>query len=184
MRISEKVEINSCLMVKVRELLNCVSREKYCLRDIETCKNDIIKYESQLQTEIEKSNSRDIPAILDFLAKWKERVYSFYKNDLEQYFEEKANLKKLYNEFSKLSYAERYELGDNSEYHKARHNLYCKLNGYKERKTFTNHWGKEDYHDVKVRDGEWEHLKHYLERCDTLDGCLKLLDKEIPLFVM
>ena len=33
--------------------------------------------------------------------------------------------------------------------------------------------------DVKVKDGEWEHLKHYLDRCDTLDDCLKLLNKEL-----
>ena len=54
-------------------------------------------------------------------------------------------------------------MGENSGYHKARYNLYCKLNGYKERKSFINNWGKEDYADIKVKDGEWEHLKHYVE---------------------
>ena len=153
--------------------------KKSTLKEIDICKNDIIKYESQLQSEVEKSNSRNIPAILDFLSKWKERVFSFYEKDLNKCFEEKANLKRLYDEYYNLSYKERYELGENTEYHKARHNFYCKLNGYKERQTFTNYWGKEDYRDVKVKDGEWEHLKHYLDRCDTLDDCLKLLDKEL-----
>ena len=152
--------------------------KKYCLRDIENCKNDIIKYESQLQCEVEKSNSRDIPAILDFLAKWKERVYEFYKKDLNKYFIEKEILRQAFLNYDK----NRYQPGVDEfkeKYEESRKILYCKLNGYKERQTFINHWGKEDYRDVKVRDGEWEHLKHYLDRCDTLDDCLKLLDKEL-----
>ena len=153
--------------------------KKSTLKEIDICKNDIIKYESQLQNEVEKSNSRNIPIIIDFLAKWKERVYTFYEKDLIKCFEERADLKKLYNEYYSLSYNDRYEIGENTEYHIARHKLYCKLNGYKERHIYTNRWGKEDYRDVKVKEGEWEHLKHYLDRCDTLDDCLKLLDKEL-----
>lgn len=153
--------------------------KRACERDIKYVEDDLIEYREQLAIEIEKQNSRNIPAILDFLAKWKERVFSFYEKDLIECFEERANLKKLYDEYYSLSYKERYELGENTEYHKVRHNFYCKLNGYKERQTFTNRWGKEDYKDVKVKDGEWEHLRHYLDRCDTLDDCLKLLDKEL-----
>ena len=153
--------------------------KKYCLRDIEDCKFSIEKYSQQIACEIEKSNSRNVPAILEFLNQWKERVYNYYKEDLSKYYVEKAEVKKLYDEFSKLSYAERYELGQDNKYYKARHDLYCKLNGYKERKTFINHWGKEGYRDVKVRDGEWEHLRHYVERCNSLEECLKLLDKEL-----
>ena len=153
--------------------------KKYCLRDIEECKSSIEKYSQQITCEMEKSNSRNVPAILEFLNQWKERVYHYYEDDLSKYYIEKAEVKKLYDEFSKLSYAKRYELGENTEYHTARHSLYCKLNGYKERKTFINDWGKEDYRDVKVRDGEWEHLRHYVERCNSLEECLKLLDKEL-----
>ena len=153
--------------------------KKCCLRDIEFAKDDIDRYKKQLQINIEKTNSRDVKIIIDFLNQWKERVYNYYKEDLSKYYIEKAEMKKLYDEFSKLSYAERYELGENSEYHKARHNLHCKLNGYKERRTFINSWGKEDHTDVKVKDGEWEHLNHYVERCNSLEEALKLLDKEL-----
>ena len=59
--------------------------KKSTLKEINVCKNDIIKYEEQLTSEIEKSNSRNIPAILDFLAKWKERVYTFYEKDILHY---------------------------------------------------------------------------------------------------
>jgi hypothetical protein len=153
--------------------------KKHTVKDIEQCKNEIAKYEEQLVSEIEKSNSRNIPAIVEFLAQWKQRVYSFYEEDLIKYFDEKSALKTLYDEYAGMSYAQRYELGEDTEYHRARKSLYCKLNGYKERRTFINHWGKEDYRDIKVRDGEWEHLKHYVDRCNTLNECLALLDKEL-----
>ena len=153
--------------------------KRSCERDIKELTNNIEKYTQMLTSEIEKNNSRDVKIIIDFLNNWKEKVYNYYKKDLINCFEERANLKILYNNYSNLSYSEKYELGENTEYHKAKHILYCKLNGYKERKSFINHWGKEDYHDVKVKDGEWEHLKYYLDRCDTLDDCLKLLDKEL-----
>lgn len=153
--------------------------KKYCLRDIEFVKDDINRYKEQLQINIEKANSRDVKIIVDFLNNWKERVYHYYEEDLSEYYDEKSKVKRLYDKFLKLSYAEKYELGENSEYYKARHNLHCKLYGYKERQSFTNYWGKEDYRDIKVRDGEWEHLKHYVERCNSLEECLKLLDKEL-----
>lgn len=152
--------------------------KKYCLRDIEFVKDDINRYKEQLQINIEKANSRDVKIIVDFLNNWKERVYHYYEEDLSKYYIEKEILRKAF-----LNYDENRYSPDSKEfqqkYDEARKALHCKLNGYKERKTFINHWGKEDYRDVKVRDGEWEHLRHYVERCNSLEECLKLLDKEL-----
>ena len=56
--------------------------DKRCtLRDIEGTKKDIEKYEQQLQTTIEKDNSRNVKVILDFLDEWKKRVYEFYDSE-------------------------------------------------------------------------------------------------------
>lgn len=153
--------------------------KKSTLKEIENIEKTLETLKKDLQINIEKANSRNVQVIIDFLQRWKERVYEFYKKDLTQYFQEKLSLKILYNEYSKLSYSQKYELGENTEYHKARNNLYCKLNGYKERKFFINRWGKEDYHDVKIKEGEWEHLKGYVGKFDNLDECLKELDKEL-----
>ena len=152
--------------------------KKYCLRDIENAKNDILKYKEQLQNEIEKSNSRDVKIIIDFLNNWKEKVYKYYHKDLSKYYIEKELLRQSFINYDNNRYSP--DSKDFLEkYDEARKALYCKLNGYKERKSFINHWGKEDYHDVKVKDGEWEHIKHYIERSNSLEEALKLLDKEL-----
>ena len=152
--------------------------KKCCLRDIEFAKDDIDRYKKQLQINIEKTNSRDVKIIIDFLNQWKERVYNYYKEDLSKYYVEKENLRKSF-----LKYDENRYSPDSKEfqqkYEEARKALHCKLYGYKERRTFINSWGKEDHTDVKVKDGEWEHLNHYVERCNSLEEALKLLDKEL-----
>lgn len=152
--------------------------KRSCEKDIIQCKNDINKYESEIQSELEKQNSRNIPIIINFLNDWKNKVYNYYKKDLSKYYIEKEILRQAF-----LKYDEnRYAPGVNEfkeNYEAARKILYCKLNGYKERRTFINKWGKEDYTDVKVKDGEWEHIKHYIERSNSLEEALKLLDKEL-----
>lgn len=48
----------------------------------------LTNYQNQLNSEIEKSNSRDIPAILNFLDQWKARVMNFYRESFETYLVE------------------------------------------------------------------------------------------------
>lgn len=63
-------------------------REKdieYTNKDIEDCKKALEDYRQKLQTEVEKANSRNIPAIVEFLEGWKARVTEFYHKSFEQY---------------------------------------------------------------------------------------------------
>ena len=158
--------------------------KRACERDIKYVENDLTKYREQLAVEIEKQNSRNVPAIVEFLEKWKERMKSFYTEGLTKYYAEKKAVNDLFRDYDQ-NYARNYSLDRGvreqklNEYDKARKALYCKLNGYKEKREFINHWGKQDYADVKVRDGEWEHLRSYSVRCQTLDDALTMLEKDL-----
>lgn len=152
--------------------------KKNCENNIYHLKAEILNYNRELQIAREKANSRDIPIIIEFLKNWKEKVYNYYNKDLSKYYIEKEILRQAFLQYDENRYtpgADKFK----KEYEEARKILHCKLNGYKERKTFVNRWGKEDYTDVKVKDGEWEHIKHYIERSNSLEEALKLLDKEL-----
>ena len=59
-------------------------------KDIKAAQATLDGYRAQLEAEIEKANSRNIPAILEFLAQWKERTMKYYKEDaFPQYLKER-----------------------------------------------------------------------------------------------
>lgn len=64
----------------------------YSERDLSSAEKELAaaqvaltNYQNQLNCEIEKSNSRNIPAILDFLDQWKSRVMEYYKQSFQTY---------------------------------------------------------------------------------------------------
>ena len=59
--------------------------KKYTIRDLEQAKEAINKYRAELERENEKANSRNVPAILEFLENWKIRVRKFYENSFDKY---------------------------------------------------------------------------------------------------
>ena len=48
--------------------------KRSCEREIKELNNSIEKYNQMLASEIEKSNSRDVQIIVDFLNQWKNKV--------------------------------------------------------------------------------------------------------------
>lgn len=116
-------------------------------------------------SETEKANSRNVPAIVEFLDGWKARMMCAYTEGLIEYFEEKEMVRRLYNE-------------NRTEYETASKVFRNKCNGYYEKKEYTNRWGKTDYTNVKVRDGEYEWLRPYnSER--NMEDALKKLEREL-----
>lgn len=55
--------------------------------EIAEIKERLAKYEAELQTVIEKENSRNVKAILDFLADWKEKCINYHIEMLPKYIE-------------------------------------------------------------------------------------------------
>ena len=78
------------------------------LRDIDSTKANIASYESKLAEAKEKSASRNVEVILNFLNDWKTRVYNYYKDGLDRYFADLVNYR---NNIEKLN-----EIPINSSY--------------------------------------------------------------------
>lgn len=136
---------------------------KWTNRDLDAAKVSLENLENELQKTIEKDNSRDVKAIIEFLDAWKKKVFDFYNKDLISYYDEYTSLVNRRKEMSsKYGYFVPEDV--KNEYEKDYKALRQKLNGYTEKREYTNRYGKQDYEEVKVRDGEWEHLKPYINR--------------------
>lgn len=149
---------------------------RYTLRDIEEAQKALEGYKAQLATETEKANSRNVPAIVEFLNGWKARVTSAYTEGFIEYYEEKEMVHELYNKIGHYYYEA--TTAEEIAYETARKAFRQKCNGYYEKKDFINRWGKPDTKEVKVRDGEYEWLKPYNGE-STMEEALKKLEKDL-----
>lgn len=139
------------------------SDKRWTERDLNNAKDSLEDYKKQLEVLIQKNASRNVPAILDFLKIWKEKVIARYTEGLDEYFKEHNEVRRLGREYWDIQYDYNNPTRKEKEqvYETARDIFYGKCHGYYERKYFTNRWGKQDYKDVKVKDGEYEWLKPY-----------------------
>jgi hypothetical protein len=139
---------------------------KYTLRDIEEAQKALENYKSQLAAEQEKAASRNVPVIIEFLNNWRDKTIEFYTLKFKEYYDEKQLVKELYNKEDRVAYNTAKDI-----FHK-------KCYGYYERVNFINRWGKPDHTDKKVKDGEYEWLKPYINE-STLDEALAKFKKDI-----
>lgn len=151
---------------------------RYTLRDIEAAQKALDDYKAQLTAESEKAASRNVPAIVDFLNGWKVRVLSHFTNGLMEYYLEKEYVHELYGKIARYSYIKENASPEQVAYEEARQTFRNKCHGYYERREFTNRWGRLDYTDVKVRDGEYEWLRPYNGE-STMEEALNKLEKDL-----
>ena len=124
-------------------------------KDLEYAKGQLAKYEEELATEMDKSRSRNVPAILEFLEQWKERVFSYYNDGLEKFYAEQEAVRELYNEWYRLSTEEA-----ERKYKEARDAFNCKRNGYFVSVESSSCYSRYSVRK-KIKDGEYECLKPY-----------------------
>ena len=152
---------------------------KYTLRDIEEAQKALDGYKAQLAAEEEKAQSRNVPAILEFLEAWKARVFKFYDDGLQEVFEAEERIKELRKEFDHYhwgtpEYKEAYRIYTEAY---AAHDR--KLSGYyrdltpEEKKQPKYRYA----YRIKIRDGEWEYLRHYLQ--PTYEESIAKLQKDL-----
>lgn len=58
---------------------------KWAIKDLETAKEALAKYQADLMTETEKDNSRNVEAIINFLNNWADHVYDWYVRKFMNY---------------------------------------------------------------------------------------------------
>lgn len=150
---------------------------KWTLRDIEEAKQALDNYRAELTTAQEKAASRNVPAILDFLDRWKKHCTEWYRADLTDYFAEMKHVRELYRAYESLSWGspEREEKKD--EYETARRSLWNKCHGYYEKQQGTLR-GRTVTVEVKVKEGEYEHLARYT-REDNLEAAMQKVVREL-----
>ena len=66
-------------------------------RDITDKQKSLDEYKAQFTTEVEKANSRNIPAILEFLDMWKARVTEYYHKEFPKFLEAKKEWHEVQN---------------------------------------------------------------------------------------
>lgn len=144
------------------------------LKDIEEAQKALDAYKAQLEAETEKANSRNVPAIVEFLNGWKVRMISAYTEGLIEYYEEKQMVRDLYNKIT----CRWEESPEKTAYETASKIFRQKCNGYYEMQEYTDRWGKQRKTEVKVRDGEYEWLKPYNGE-STMEDALTKLEKDL-----
>lgn len=150
---------------------------KYTLRDIEEAQKALENYRSQLVSEQEKANSRNVPVIIEFLNSWRDRVLEFHLEKFREYYDEKQYVSELYYKIQDDFYSNE-NIPARQAYEDARSVFNAKCYGYYEPRETTNRWGKQEYIKVKVQDGEYEWLKPYINEL-TLDAAMAKLKKDV-----
>lgn len=151
---------------------------RWTLRDLEAAKEALEKYRADLVIAEEKANSRNVPAILDFLELWKARVTKFYRDGLKQYFEEKQRVWELYCAYTDKEYKSPEYVTAKTVYDEANEAFRCKVRGYYETFTYQDRWGKTRKGEQKIKEGEYEHLTPYSNE-RTLEDAMNKLAKDL-----
>jgi hypothetical protein len=147
------------------------------LRDIADAQKALDAYKAQLESETEKAASRNVHVIIEFLDNWRERVLEFHSEKFEEYYKEKQLVRDLYNK-AYGSFYKSPKTPETEAYEAAKEVFNAKCYGYFEKREFTNRWGHLDYTSIKVRDGEYEWLKPYINEY-SLSAAMAKLKKDV-----
>ena len=150
---------------------------KWTLKDLDSARVALAEYEKQLATETEKANSRNVPAILEFLEYWKANCTEFYRSGLIQYYAMKKNLRELCAAYEATRYGTPERKEAEAVYKEAYKKFRCKIDGYYHEEEYEWH-GRKHTKSVKDRDGELEYIRPYNNEKD-LDSAMAKLAKDL-----
>ena len=136
------------------------------------------KYKAELTTETEKAASRNVPAIVEFLNNWKQRVFDYYNAGLVPCYELKAHVAELGAKVRNFRYMTPEYDAAYAEYSKAWQEFHDKTCGIFEEQEVVNKWGRKETRKVKVEPGEYEYLRPYDCR-DNYDDAVSRLRRDI-----
>ena len=77
---------------------------KWTGKHLEEAQNALEKYRADLAVAMEKAESRNVPAILEFLEMWKTRCFEFYNEGLTAYYAEEKRVRELYQAYENLGW--------------------------------------------------------------------------------
>ena len=148
---------------------------KWAERDLNDAMNAKHEYEDELQKAIEKSNSRNVAVILEFLEQWKARCTTWYEKGLTKFFDEQNEVRDLYRKYADAPYGSDERQIAEEAYDTASKIFDQKRKGYYEDVTYTDRWtGRTRTTKQKVRDGEYEQYKPYISERNLEDAMQKV----------
>ena len=150
---------------------------KWTIRDLESAKEGLAKWEAELAIANEKAASRDVPAILEFLEIWKTNCYVYYHNGLVEYYKEREELRRLCREYESAEWGTP-EYEEAKKRHEDAYKVFhtkCvgRFEEWKEERNGRWYSGR-----TKVKDGEYEYLDPY-DRESTLEEAEARLMKDL-----
>ena len=149
---------------------------RYALRDLEAAENALSGYLADLEAAKEKAQSRNVPAITEFLNGWKRRCFDYYNEAITAAHDELAAIRKMHAEFGGLAYGTPEYKEAHAELERRQKAYHAKLYGYYEKRTAERN-GRSYTTEVKIKDGEWEYAKQYME--STAEGSRAKLTKDL-----
>ena len=135
---------------------------RWTMKDLEAARTALKGYQDQLAAEQEKANSRNIPAIVEFLKLWKARVFHYYHEGLVEYFDLRKQCNVAYKKYNNAPYGTPEQADAKAEYEKISTLYHGKINGYYRDEPYTDRYGKPRTKHVKYQDGELEYLDRYM----------------------
>lgn len=128
-------------------------------KDLEAAKKSLAKYEEDLATANDKAASRNVPAITEFLNKWKDRMTKYYGGGIHTYYD----AKELIHEMFKVDYDRACKASE-----ELRERVYGKFETQEVEVRGINGRPRKIKTQVKVKDGDLEDFRQYLgERNET-----------------
>jgi len=141
------------------------SDKRYTLNELALAQKALEGYQAQLQEANHKAASRNVPAILEFLERWKKGMFEFYDKGLKGAYAEKQTVLKLRRAIESFNYGTPEYEKSKKAYEEAHKAYYAKLHGYF-RDLTPDERAKPGFrytHHVKIKEGEYEYILHYFE---------------------
>lgn len=150
-------------------------------RELQNAQKDLLKYQTQLASELQKSESRNVPQILDFLEAWKERLRVFYAQNLTDFYREKEAVEVLKQKWLSFSHFDHSQEASNakSEFDTAWKSFQDELNGkyqYEKHVDPDLDGQRPRTVKVKIRKGKYESLRPFCNM-DSFDAAMADLEK-------
>lgn len=132
-------------------------------KEVNEAKESFEKYNAQLTAEIEKANSRNIPAIVEFIENWKTRMHDYFMNAIREYFAESERVYSLYQKANALRWGTPEYDEAHSVYEEARLALREDVRGkYEMVEMFSKRLNRMVKTEQKVTEGKYEFCAEYL----------------------
>lgn len=151
---------------------------KWTIKDLEVAEAALEGYEFKLAEEVEKAGSRNVAVILQFLETWKTRCREYFEEGIRRYFVDREELHKLSIKYNLCAFGTEEFQQAKTALLEAEKDLRNKTDGYYERVSYENAFGRTCFTSRKVKEGEYERYKPYVH-CINLETALERLEKDI-----